>query len=77
MSAKQPYAVVAAIKEKTTNKLIAADIVKGTAEKGVESSVILSLDMTNNTNGNYILEIFVWDGTETLKPLMDVTKPFN
>lgn len=80
MAENQSYAVTAAVYEKGTNKLVAADVESGSVKLGEQTSVLTNeLDLTGtSTDKSYELRIFVWDSYKTLKPIIsDVILPLN
>lgn len=80
LAANQSYAVTAAVYEKDTNKLVAADVESGSVKLGEQTSVLTNeLDLTGtSTDKSYELRIFVWDSYKTLKPIIsDVILPLK
>lgn len=80
LAAEQSYAVTAAVYEKDTNKLVAADVESGSVTFGEQTGVLTNeLDLTGTSaDKSYELRIFVWDSYKTLKPIIsDVILPLN
>lgn len=80
LAENQSYAVTAAVYEKGTNKLVAADVKMGSVMRGGDTGALTNnLDLTGTSaDKSYELRIFVWDSYKTLKPIIsDVIIPLK